>query len=301
VVSHAGASCGRDGATDCAGEIVDLARDVREPIDAIVSGHTHSLVNAVVNGIPILQARSNGRAVAVLDLPVGAPAGRALALEVRDVLTDSLRPDPATARLVDRALASVRRTVSRPVATVPAHLARTRDQYPLGHLIADAMRVQGGGDVAVMNNGGIRADLPAGTATYGTLFDIQPFGNTLYRLTVRGRDLRTYLTRQVNGRGVPRIHVSGVRIAYDSTQPAGSRVADIRLADGRTIDDAATYRLIMNDFMATGGDGLGLGTAALKTEPLPIVDLDAFIAYLRSRPQPIAAPTEQRIFYRLPQ
>ena len=36
--------------------------------------------------------------------------------------------------------------------------------------------------------------------------------------------------------------------------------------------------------MATGGDGLGLANAALKQEPLGIVDLDALIAFAQSRP-----------------
>ena len=46
-----------------------------------------------------------------------------------------------------------------------------------------------------MNNGGIRANLRAGPATYGTLFEIQPFANILYRVTVTGKTLRDYLPR----------------------------------------------------------------------------------------------------------
>jgi hypothetical protein len=51
----------------------------------------------------------------------------------------------------------------------------------------------------------------------------------------------------------------------------------------------------MNNFMAAGGDGLALGAAAIRSEALPIVDLDALIAYLRQLPQPVRAPTEPRI------
>jgi hypothetical protein len=51
----------------------------------------------------------------------------------------------------------------------------------------------------------------------------------------------------------------------------------------------------MNNFMATGGDGLALGAEAVRSEPLPIIDLDALIAYMKQLPQPIRAPTEQRI------
>ena len=53
--------------------------------------------------------------------------------------------------------------------------------------------------------------------------------------------------------------------------------------------------MILNDFMALGGEGLGVTTGAIRTEPLSIVDLDALIAYLRKLPQPVHAPAEVRI------
>ena len=68
-----------------------------------------------------------------------------------------------------------------------------------------------------------------------------------------------------------------------------------RLADGTDIRDDARYALILNDFLATGGDGLGVTTGAIRTEILPIVDLDALVEYLKSRPQPVQAPTDARI------
>lgn len=69
----------------CTGEIVDFARALTKPVDAIVSGHTHSLVGTVVNGIPIVQARSGGRALGVIDVSLDSATGR---------------PRPAGARLV---------------------------------------------------------------------------------------------------------------------------------------------------------------------------------------------------------
>ena len=72
-------------------------------------------------------------------------------------------------------------------------------------------------------------------------------------------------------------------------------VVALRLADGRAIADDAHYTLVMNNFMATGGDGLALGAEAVRSEPLPIIDLDAFIDYLKQLPQPVRAPTGRRI------
>ena len=225
-----------------------------------MSGHTHSLVRAIEAGVPIVQARSNGRAVGVMDLVPGEPP----VVSVRDVLTDSVAPSPRIDSLARRALASVASRVGARVADIPAHLARSGEEHALGHLIADAQRWAARADVAVTNNGGIRADLPAGTATYGRLFEVQPFGNTLHRFRLHGRDLRAYLEKIVGGTTPPRVHVSGVTVTYDPRRAGGqsSRLRDDSRMGARFGTTRST-RSVMNNFMAMGGDGLALGSDAL--------------------------------------
>lgn len=288
VVAHAGAFCDHDGASACNGEIVDFTRALHEPVDAIVSGHTHSLVDANIAGIPVIQSRSSGTAFGVTDLGPGVSSHH-----VYDVLPDTLAADSATAVLVSSAVARVAPLVNRPVATIATDLVRSGTEYPLGDLIADAMRVEGKGDVAVMNNGGIRANLRAGPATYGSLFEIQPFANVLYRVTVTGAALSDYLEKLVARR--PNVHVSGIVVTYDSTAAPGRRIVSARLADGAAIRRDGQYNVVLNDFLATGGDGLGLTASATHSEILPIVDLDAFVEYLESLPQPVHAPVERRL------
>jgi 2',3'-cyclic-nucleotide 2'-phosphodiesterase/3'-nucleotidase/5'-nucleotidase len=289
VLAHDGAFCDRTGAASCRGEIIQIAQSIREPVDVIVSGHTHSLVNTSIAGIPVVQAYSSGSAIDVIDL--GPDSTRH---EVRSVLTDSIAPDPVVARMVTDAVARVAPIANRPIATIANALETRGPQYPLGNLIADAMRVEGQGDVAFMNNGGIRTGLRAGTATYGALFEIEPFGNVLYRITVTGAALRSYLERLVS-RQEPRVHVSGLTMTYDSTAAPGARLRRVALTNGAPLDDTAQYRVILNDFMALGGEGLGFTSGALRTEPLSVVDLDAFISYLRKLPQPVRAPADVRI------
>ena len=90
------------------------------------------------------------------------------------------------------------------------------------------------------------------------------------------------------------MHVSGIVVSYDSTAAAGARVHRVRLANGADLRADGEYTLVLNDFLATGGDGLGLSTAARRTEVLPIVDLDALVTYLRAQSQPVRAPTDAR-------
>ncbi|MFL5603748.1 MAG: bifunctional metallophosphatase/5'-nucleotidase, partial [Gemmatimonadaceae bacterium] len=61
------------------------------------------------------------------------------------------------------------------------------------------------------------------------------------------------------------------------------------------LSSTRTYNVIVNDFLATGGEGYDAGRRASASRSLNIIDLDALIDYLRSLPAPITAPTEVRI------
>jgi len=84
-------------------------------------------------------------------------------------------------------------------------------------------------------------------------------------------------------------------IRFDPAKPAGSRVVSVTMADGTPLSDTRTYNVIVNDFIATGGEGYNAGGRATASKPLNIVDLDTLIDYLKSLPSPITAPTEVRI------
>lgn len=282
LVAHLGGFCDRADADKCEGEVFDLARATGgEVLDAIVSGHTHSPVNTVVNGVPIVQARSSGRAIGVLDIPLG-DGGLPLRPEVRAVTSDSITPDPQVAAIVREAVDAVADRVNAHIVDVAERFPREGDQYALGNLIADAQRIAGRGDVGVMNNGGIRAELRAGPARWGDLHEIQPFENRLVSVTVRGDALRRYLEELVKGRGV-RFHVSGLTVDYDPEAPAGARIRRVTMADRSRLDDRRRYRIIMSNFLATGGDGAQLAQDAV-VEELNTLDLDALVAHLRAQP-----------------
>jgi hypothetical protein len=76
---------------------------------------------------------------------------------------------------------------------------------------------------------------------------------------------------------------------------AGSRITALTLADGHPFDDSATYSVVINDFMLTGGSGLGFPGHPIASEPINVTDLDALIAYLKSLPQPVTVKPEARI------
>ncbi len=282
VVAHLGGFCNVGDPDDCRGEIFEMARALPTgAVDAIVSGHTHSAVGTIVNGIPIVQARSSTRALGVVDLAL-APGTVQRRPEVRAVVSDSIAPDPGIDPLVARAVAAVAARVREVIVTSEDRFPREGAQHALGNLIADAQRAAGDADVGVMNNGGIRAELRAGPVTYGDLHEIAPFANRLVRITVRGDALRAYFERLVGGTRV-NVHVSGVTLEYDSTAAPGARLRRAVMADGRPLNDRRRYRVVMSDFIASGGDGVGL-TGGSAPEELGVIDLDALVAHLRRVP-----------------
>jgi 2',3'-cyclic-nucleotide 2'-phosphodiesterase (5'-nucleotidase family) len=296
VLAHSGAFCKRSGTEACDGDVISLAHALRERVDAIVSGHTHTVVDYTIRGIPVVQAQSSGRAVAVVDLApdaAGDGASRELIAERVYHVQSGARASREIEAIVQRADARVAGLVNRPVARLAGSLSRSGDEYPLGNLIADAQRWAGQADAAMVNNGGIRTGLPAGSVTYGELFQVQPFANPLRRMDVSGSTLRAYLEALVRD-GDPRTHVSGMVIRYDPAGSAGHRIVSITMSDGAALREDESYTVVLNEYMATGRDGRILERGATRNEQPGPTDLDALVAYLESRPQPVRAPVGQR-------
>ncbi|MEO8450942.1 MAG: 5'-nucleotidase C-terminal domain-containing protein [Gemmatimonadota bacterium] len=289
IVAHAGARCDSLG---CTGEIVDLARQLDSTeVQLIVSGHTHTYVNTAVNGIPIVQARSNGTAWGAADLVARDDGSRGWKVRVETAYAGGDRGDPALERLLDAYRPLVDSLADRPVAVMAAPLPRSSPDLALGRLLAETQRVAAGADVGMMNSGGIRADLPAGPVTYGQLFEVEPFQNRVLRLTIPGRTLRAVVEHTL-GSGHPAAF-AGLVIRSDSTRPPGRRVVDLRLGSGRAVRDGAWYTLGVSDFLASGGDGLTM-LVGRPTHDTGQYDIDALVAWLRRQPQPVAVPSNGR-------
>lgn len=293
LVAHAGAVCD---STACHGEILDLARQLGPAVDMIVAGHTHRLVNTSVGNVRIIEARSSGSALGILDLlrtPVGTRAEQG---RVESIYDDEVTPDTAIARIVARYAAQTDSLSHRVVGQVKLPLLKSGEngQYPLGNLIADAQRNVARADFSLMNNGGIRGGgLPAGPLTYAQLFELAPFQNNLVRITITGAQMRGVLEYALR-LGTPGVHVSGLTVRYDPARPVGHRVVEMRLPNGQAVKEKSRYTLATLDFLQQGGDGFTMLT------PLPAelgfgTDVDALLAYIQRLPQPIEAPEASRI------
>jgi 5'-nucleotidase/UDP-sugar diphosphatase len=148
------------------------------------------------------------------------------------------------------------RKLSVPVGTSDAQLDGDRSVVRraatnLGVLIGHAMMEKTHADFAVVNSGGIRDSLPAGTITYKDILKVQPFGNTLATLNLTGTEVLDYLNLAAamsqGAGGFP--HFAGLDLVI-----TGGKVSQARI-QGAPLDPAKNYQMVINNFMAVGGDG----------------------------------------------
>ncbi len=148
----------------------------------------------------------------------------------------------------------------------------------LGMLIGQAMMDKTHADFAVVNSGGVRDSLPAGPITYKDVLKVQPFGNTLATLALSGREVLDYLqaaSRMGPGAGgFP--HYSGVEPIL-----SGNAVVQARIA-GAFVNPTQIYRMVINNFMAVGGDGYPKMTSHPGYVNTGFVDADVLRAFIAS-------------------
>lgn len=295
--SFSGATGSAPGIGSDMADIQAVVTRLDDDVDVVVSGHRHSFTNALLRTtggkeILVTQAFSASTAYAQIDLELDR--------RTRDVVGKTavvattwgdagpgLFPDPAVAALVTAATDRVAPLVNQQVGTALAPLTRSASpagEHALGRLIADAQRAAvPGADAAFMNPGGVRADLDAGPITWGELFTIQPFGNSLVAMTLTGAQVQTVLEQQWVGQTSPRIlQPSGIAYAWSSSAPAGAKVSGVTIG-GAPIDPLARYRVVVNSFLASGGDNFRVlveGTDRVGGA----VDLDALVDYVKAQP-----------------
>jgi 5'-nucleotidase len=120
--------------------------------------------------------------------------------------------------------------------------------------------------------------------TFGDIYAVQPFGNTLVTMTYTGAQLLQILEEQFANPNEPNVFAvsQGFTMTLDPAKPAGQRVVAAALA-GEPIDPAARYRVTLNNFIGAGGDGFA--TFKQGTDPtVGPLDLESMEAYLRAAP-----------------
>ncbi|MEG0689293.1 MAG: bifunctional UDP-sugar hydrolase/5'-nucleotidase [Hungatella sp.] len=168
----------------------------------------------------------------------------------------------------------------------------------LGNLCADAYLAAGKADVALVNGGGIRADLPEGDITYGDILGVFPYGNGLCVIEATGQELLDALehgTRQMPEENGGFLQVAGLTYEVDPEIPSAvktddnqmflsvdgpRRVQHVKIA-GTPIDPDQTYTVVSHSFLIkNGGDGYTMFADNNLLQDEFVEDYTALIDYL---------------------
>ena len=236
-----------------------------EGIDIIIDGHSHTRLETgmLVNDVLIAQTGNYGQSLGYINIEVkdGEVVSKtAELLPAAD--TADVTPDADVEKKLEEIKAENEAEFSKVVAKTDVYLDGVREnvrtkETNLGNLSADAARTATGADIAFVNGGGIREDIPIGDITKGKVAAIFPFGNIIQVKKITGEDLLAML--EVSVKGYPAangafLQVSGITFAFDPAKEEGAKVSDVIVGE-KPLDLAAEYSVAVNDFMAIGGDG----------------------------------------------
>ncbi len=321
--------------TGVSGPGLQIAQDLKPAIDAVVSGHTHQPYNCVVEdpkGNPRLltSASSLGRIVTKLHFLIDPASGDIVrpAAFAENMIVENGEGEPVAQGILNlitrytTLVAPIRDEVIGhidPVATPSQTISRTADvnggDSPLGNLIADAQKVDDSIDgdpvIALMNPGGIRADLvenTEGDITYGAAFSVQPFNNLVVSMDLTGAEIKQVLEQQWNGGNEATnrkiLQVSGLQYTWDLSEAllpsASAIVGDVLVDDDGDpgtdmvpLVDGDTYRVAMNNFIADGGDNFTVLRDEGENRTTGGLDIDSLREYLLANDPVEATPTDR--------
>lgn len=291
---------------------LELAQNV-DGIDVIIGGHSHTPLGNMPGAdepYPVVEFSPNGDPVLVVtdwewgkylgDLQVRFDGrGRAIAWSGSPhPVEETIPADEAfetQLQAFKEPLEELRNTViGKTEKFLDGDRAKVRSQHTnLGDLIAEAILQKmkpDGGEIAIVNGGGIRSSIPAGDVTVSQVLEVLPFGNTIARMDLTGEQIKQALEHGVSGveKGEGSFpQVAGIQFTWDSESPAGSRVQSVNIIrpDGTTkpLDPKATYRVITNSFLMNGGDGYEVFKTAKNRVDTGFLMSDVVADYIRDR------------------
>lgn len=295
-------------------------------IDVVVGGHSHTMLGNV--GVPdlpkglgpyptVVKNADGNTSLVVQAWQWGQVLGRLqVTFDEKGAVKDWSKTPPVVVGpdvKDDPEAATMLSAFQRPVAAVANEVigatetglgldgsARTGENT-MANAICDAQLAKTksmGATICFMNAGGVRASLEPGEITYGEAVTVQPFNNTLVLLDLTGDEIRKTLEFGSGGAADGSgglIHVSAnSSYTVDASKPQGQRVVKITI-DGEPLDPKKTYKVVLNSFLAGGGDG----HEVLKNAPgarvdTGFLDIEAFTDYIKAH-NPLNGKKESRI------
>lgn len=202
--------------------------------DAIIGGHTHEIVDTVVNGVRIFQAGSYLNYLGQIDFKIGN--GKAEIIQSRLIdLNEYSYENEQLARDIEQYYNEMNPIFDE----VVGHSGAMHSKVQVGCFFTDALRVSMQADLCLQNTGGIRSTLDEGPISIREIYEIDPFNNGTIRFEMTVGEVKRFFRESISG-----FYYSGLNVTQ--TESA------IIIADGqhRLFSDDQMITVAMNDYMA---------------------------------------------------
>jgi 5'-nucleotidase / UDP-sugar diphosphatase len=175
-----------------------MAVEVGPEVDLIVGGHSHTRLREPkwVNGVPIVQAGSKGKWLGLVDMVIDTSLNRVVSLEgrIEDILVGKYPADKKIEEYVTKSESIVKKEMDVVLAELETDWKRSySSESNVGNWITDALRLTMDTDIAVVNSGGIRANIEAGPLTKGEILEVCPFGNQIVIFKLSGTEIEEFV------------------------------------------------------------------------------------------------------------
>lgn len=230
----------------CLGELATLAVQVKDlNIPVMFGAHCHEVGSRQVGDTWLVASGSFLRPYSRVDMQIEPASRRVTRVKVELIKNEWNKadgppapPDPTVRAIVTKWQARADAELDQVIGYTQKGIARP---WPMYNMVTDAwLWAYPQADIALSNVGGFRQDINAGEITLAEIVGVMPFENTLYD-----------------------VKLTGAQVIRDLTCCGGVAAAGVKMENGaailtrtgKPVDPQATYRVLVNDFMYTGGDG----------------------------------------------
>lgn len=258
--------------------------------DLILGAHTHTYLSkpVVVNNIPIMQAGSDGNYVSDMILRQAesvtlAPGAAGGAHSVR--VSNLTVVDPEVGAIVDGWNAAMAPILDAVIGNTPIGLdrgSRYEMDVNIGNVMTDAMADYMDAEIALTNNGGIRADIPAGDITMKQVYTVMPFGNFIQKFELTGAQIKEIIEHSWNRDSRYQVDLQTSGLTYTIYTNGDGSINKLELkVNGQPLDLNRVYTVAMADYIGTGGGGYPVPSMAAPVDMSSEVDAIVVGEYIK--------------------
>lgn len=264
-------------------ELTDVAAELG--ISVMTGGHCHEWNHVEQDGVPVVSPGAGMIVYAVVEIAFDTTHREVVGVEVElgenyypASEENPVEPDAFIAAIVSRWRGRVVEALGEVIGYTASGIPI---DWGLYNMIVDSWRWRfPEADLAFSNTGGVRSNIGQGDITLADIVGVQPFENELYIVTLTGDQV------------LDNLQCCGVTLLSGLSIDASGLTFSVSLSDGSTIDSAATYEVIVSDFIYEGGGGYLFSDQDPVPQYTGVFDREPIIDWIREQNTSTEQPLE---------